>query len=251
MKYSRLDEMEKYIQEQKTVTIPQLQTRFMTSINTVRRDVALLQKKGTVEKIYGGVRWRIGEHLTSFNVRSGRNKEAKEAIGKKAAGFVADGDIIFLDSGTTTLQMVDQLAHLKDVTLITHNLQAVIIAAQYPNIKVTILPGQLHRETSSFTGLETLRMLKSYNIRKAFMGATGLSLHSGISNSSSLEYELKVTAIERSKEAYLLLDNQKFGETALLTFASLAKFYGIITNIQPDASYIEAIRSAGSKLFIA
>ena len=242
--------MERYIIQKESVTMEDLQSHFDTSMNTVRRDVALLIKKGIAEKVYGGVCARKAEQLTPFDIRTIKHQEAKILIGRKAAEFVEDGDTIFLDSGTTTLHVVQNLSQRQNITIITHSLQATMAALPYPNLTIISLPGQLHRKTSSFTGVETVRFLKAYNIKTAFMAATGLSLTGGITNSSPLEYELKVTAMERSAKSYLLLDSHKFGETALMTYAQLGGFEGVITEESPSEDYINALREAGTKLIL-
>ncbi len=251
MRNVRLEVMEQYIIQKDTVSMEDLQKHFATSMNTIRRDVALLIKKGSIEKVYGGVCARKSEQLTPFDVRTIKHPEAKMRIGRKAAELVADGDTIFIDSGTTTLHMIPNLADKQNITIITHNLHAIMAAIPYPNLTVIILPGQLLRKTSSFTGLETVRFLKAYNIKTAFMAATGLSLSNGVTNASSMEYELKLTAMERSSKSYLLLDSHKFGETAMLTYAQIHQFDGIITEAMPDDGYKNVIANAGSKLIQA
>lgn len=251
MRNIRLDLMEQYIIQKDTVSMEELQKHFDTSMNTIRRDVAMLMKKGTIEKVYGGVCARKSEQLTPFDVRTIKHPEAKLLIGRQAAALVEDGDTIFIDSGTTTLHIVPNLGDKQNVTIITHNLNAILAAAPYPNLTVIILPGQLLRKTSSFTGLETVRFLRAYNIKTAFMAATGLSLTGGVTNSSPFEYELKMTAMERSNKSYLLIDSHKFGETAMLTYAQLNQFAGVITEASPEESYISAIANAGTKLILA
>ena len=251
MRNIRLDLMEQYIIQMDNVSMEDLQKHFDTSMNTIRRDVALLMKKGTIEKVYGGVCARKSEQLTPFDVRTIKHPEAKMRIGRKAAALIEDGDTIFIDSGTTTLHMIPSLGEKQNVTIITHNLNAITAAVAYPNLTVIILPGQLSRKTNSFTGLETARFLKAYNIKTAFMAATGLSPAGGVTNSSPLEYELKITAMERSGKSYLLLDSHKFGETAMLTYAQIHQFEGIITEAMPEEGCLHAITNAGTKLILA
>ena len=228
-----------------------LQKHFDTSMNTIRRDVALLIKKGSVEKVYGGVCARKAEQLTPFDVRTIKRPEAKMLIGRRAAGLVEDGDTIFIDSGTTTLHVIPSLSDKQNITIITHNLHAIMAAVPYPNLTVIILPGQLLRKTSSFTGHEAIRLIKSYNIKTAFMAATGFSLTNGITNASPLEYELKIAAMERSSKSYLLLDSHKFGETAIMTYAQPHQFDGVITEAMPDESYTGSLIKAGTQLILA
>lgn len=251
MRNTRLEEMEKYILQNDSVSMDQLCEQFSVSMITVRRDIAQLQRKGTIEKIYGGVTARKGETLTPFDVRNISNREAKTAIGKRAAALVHDNDIVFLDSGTTALHVLDNLSALHNVTIVTHSLQAMLAALPYQNLNVISLPGQLYRKTSSFTGLDAIRFLKSYNITIAFMGASALSLEHGVSNSSPLEYEIKMTAMQRSAKSVLLIDCEKFGRTALLTYAQISDFDAIVTERVPAPEYAKACHDGGTELIIA
>lgn len=251
MRNTRLDEMEKYILQNESVSMEQLCQQFKVSMITVRRDIAQLQRKGTIEKIYGGVTARKGEQLTPFDVRRIKGREAKAAIAARAAQFVHDNDTVFLDSGTTTLHVLDNLSALHNVTIVTHSLQAMMAALPYQNLNIISLPGQLYRKTSSFTGLDVIRFLKTYNISVAFMGASAFSIEHGVSNSSPLEYEIKMTAMQRAEKSVLLLDSEKFGRTALLTYAQIADFDAIVTERMPAPEYERACRDAGTELIIA
>lgn len=251
MRNTRLDEMEKYILQNESVSMGQLCEKFKVSMITVRRDIAQLQRKGTIEKIYGGVTARKGENLTPFDVRRIKGREAKAAIAQRAAEFVHDNDTLFLDSGTTALHIIDNLSELHNITIVTHSLQAMIAVLPYQNINVISLPGQLYRKTSSFTGLDVIRFLKSYNIAVAFMGASAFSLEHGVSNSSPLEYEIKMTAMQRAAKNILMLDSEKFGRTALLTYAQISDFDAIVTEKMPEEKYVRAFKAADTELIIA
>lgn len=250
MKSQRLIQMEQYILDENTVTMEKLCEKFAISMSTARRDIAALIRDGSIEKVYGGVQvMKNTPVLPPFETREGTKREEKYRIGRRAAEEVKRGDIVFLDSGTTTMHMVGALS-IKNPTIITHNLQAINAAAPMEEINVLSLPGALQRRTNSFTGLDAIKLLRSYHIRSAFMAATGLSTH-GISNSSPLEYEIKRTAMAQSERKCLLLDSGKFDKTALLTYAQLTDFDAIITGEEPPEEYLRAIEKAGCELIIA
>lgn len=250
MKVVRLDEMEQYILHHGTVSMAGLCDHFDVSMNTVRRDIVRLLERGTVEKVYGGVSARRSEQLTSFDVRTVSRSQSKMRIGEKAASFVEDGDIIFIDSGTTTMYVVQHIAQCKNVTILTNNLQCINMAMPYPNINVLILPGQLQRETNSFTGMDTITSLHNYHIKKAFMAASAISLTNGVTNSSSLEYEIKRIALQQSEKKYLLVDNGKFDRTAMLTYAQLSDFTCLVTDVPPPEVYRRACEKAAVGLAV-
>lgn len=248
MKASRILDMEKYITAQGSASMEELCNQFQVSINTVRRDVVELIRRGTVEKVYGGVTTRRSDQaLTPYAERRSNRENVKAAIGRKAAEMVQDGDIIFIDSGTTTLQLIDNLAHVRELTVITNNMEAVVRAVPYENMTVIVLPGQLGRKTNSLTGDDTVASLRRYNIRIAFMAATGLSIH-GATNSSPREYEIKRAAVDRCEKAVLLVNQEKIGVTGLMTFAPLNAFDAVVTDAAADSETAEMLRQENVEL---
>ncbi len=251
MKADRMLEMERYILQKGAATMEELRDRYDISMNTVRRDVAQLLKRGMVEKVYGGVCARKAEQaITPYEVRRRGSEEAKAAIGKYAASLVSDGDIIYIDSGTTTLQMIDHLADKHDLTIITNNLEAINRALPYSNITIYALPGQVRRKTRSFTGDDAVSYLRRFNIRIAFMASTGLSPH-GVTNSSPLEYEIKKCAMSSAETTVLLIAHAKFGVTGLMTFAQLEDFDMLITEEAPSAEEQARVKASGTRLIVA
>lgn len=256
MKIKRIDEVESYIFKHKSVSIDRLCEEFQISKNTIRRDLDVLTKKGTVAKVYGGVISIEPNNsnislLTSFNERNIKNNESKNRIAKASAQFIKDDDTIFIDTGTSTLNIIDNLIHLSKVTIITNSIEIIYKAQAYPNINLIGLPGILKRDTSSLVGSGCSKYLKAYNIDKAFMACTAISLENGVSNASSEEYEIKRTAIERSREHYLLVDHTKFDKTSLMTFCQINQLDYIITDLQPSDTYLQYFRNNSIHLEIA
>ena len=251
MKINRLQDMERYVARQGTASMEELADRYGVSMNTIRRDVAELVRRGLAEKVYGGVSAHHTEqNLTPYEIRKLSAESAKRAIAQKAAELVHDGDVIFLDSGTTTLHLVDQLSHLRSLTIVTNNLEAIFRALPYEQITLIALPGLVRRKTNSMTGFDAVESLKHYNIRLAFMAATGLSLH-GATNSSDKEYEIKKTAVQISEQVALLVNKEKFGVTGLTTFANLTDFDYIVSDGSPDAELESRLLDAGARLLVA
>ncbi len=222
MKSFRLRRMEQYILEKENVSMEDLCREFDISMNTVRLDVADLVKQGAIKKVYGGVCSNRQNSLVPFEERKMRNNDKKKSICRAAARMIEDGDIVFVDSGTTMMYLPDYLGNKKNVTLLTNNLNVIMRAVPYENIQVICLPGILERKTNSFVSAETGKILERYNIKKAFLAATGVTEHGEITNSSSLEYEIKREAMRHSEHKYLLLDSSKYGRTALMNFAHIS-----------------------------
>ncbi|MBQ8162213.1 MAG: DeoR/GlpR transcriptional regulator [Clostridia bacterium] len=251
MKSRRLLEVERYVTERETVTMEELKEAFQVSMNTVRRDVAELVRDGILIKVYGGVTTQSSAAaLVAYEVRSAGDHTGKRQVGNKAAEMVEDGDIIFLDSGTTTVQMMDGLREKRNLTIVTHNLEVMLRAVEMENIRLIALPGQLRHKTRSMTGDDTVSFLSRYNISKAFMAATGISEH-GVTNSSRMEYEIKKKAVEISDQAILMVCGGKFGVTSLMTYAQADAFSTVITDAAAPVEELEKLRNNGIHVVVA
>lgn len=243
LRLHRVEAIEKYIYEQKKVSLDQLCKVFMVSKNTIRRDIEEIVARGNIHKVYGGVSVQGNKELLPFNERNITHFEAKKRIAAKAATFVEDGDIIFIDSGTTTRHMIDHIKGKNNLTIVTNNLDCIVSAIPYPHLKVISLSGILSRTTLSFTGQSAARLLETYNVSKAFMAATGISLENGVTNSDPEEYEIKRVAIKRSKQTFLLVDSNKLGVIALLTYCELKQIDYLLTDSPPPKSYYDYMQS--------
>ena len=249
MRSTRLADMERYIRQNGTVSMEDLCSHFNISMNTVRRDIIELKKRGLVEKVYGGVTVSGQDVLKSFNERSIVNADEKQAAGLIAAQLVSEKDVIFLDSGTTTIQLIPHFSVLNELTLVTNNLAAIREAEQIPGINIIMLPGQVQRKTDSVTGSDTAKAIRSFNINKAFMAATGTT-ENGVTNSSPFEYEVKQAVMETAKEKILVIGCNKFGVPGLMTYAQFSDFDCIVTNATPPEPYATAIMKSGARLIV-
>ena len=249
MKSRRLTEMEGYILSHGSATMEELRDHYGVSMNTVRRDIAELLKFGRIQKVYGGVK-AVSQvaGLVPYSVRSSTPSSAKRAICVAAGRMVKDGDIIFIDSGTATVHLMEVIKD-KNITVITNNIEVMVRALSHENIRIIVVPGEIHRKTHSITGEDSADFLNHMNTNLAFMAATGASL-TGVTNSSPLEYSIKKSAVAHTEKAVLLVAGKKFGVTSLLTYASLDQFHTIITDDTIAPEYRQKIEELGIELQI-
>lgn len=250
MKSTRMNQIEEYVLENDTVTLDKLTDIFKVSKNTIRRDIQELIKRGNIKKVYGGVSVNFNS-LVPFNERQIKNSSSKTLIAKAASNFVNDGDIIFIDSGTTTVNMVDFLKDKNNLTIITNNLIFITNSTKYENLNIISTGGTLVRETNSFAGIDSLNLLKNYNINKAFMATTGISTTNGITNSSPLEGEIKKMAVKKSNKVFVLADYSKFDVCSLITYCNLSDIDYLITDKTPPSEYVDFIKKNMINLIIS
>ncbi|WP_240468636.1 DeoR/GlpR family DNA-binding transcription regulator [Gracilibacillus sp. YIM 98692] len=249
MKTKRIAELQAYIQKHETVSLDELVEQFAVSKNTIRNDVQELVKSGHFKKIYGGVSVNYSPALP-FQDRKIRNHNAKVRIAEQAARYVKDGDIVFIDSGTTTLEMVHFMED-KKVTIVTNNIDLIIQALPYENLTVYSSGGMLERRTKSLTSINIRESLEDYNINKAFLASTGISIKNGVTNSVPLESELKALAVKHIDTNFLVVDHKKFDQSALTTYCTLDKIDYLITDQLPSKDYVDFANKHNIQLVVA
>lgn len=233
MRTQRIDLIEKYILQEKSVTLDALCEKFDVSKNTIRRDIDTLADKGSIRKVYGGVTATdpsgLSSKLIPYETRHITMPEEKDRICAMAAKYVKDGDIIYIDTGTTCLNMIDYIS-TRQCTILTNSLQVCLKAVPHPNLNLISLPGRLQRETLSYVGSEIIDYLKTYNIGKAFMACSGATIENGLTNATTEEYIVKKAVTRNAGQTYLLADHTKFGRFSLMTYCPLEALDCIITD---------------------
>lgn len=224
-------------------TTDEIQTKLNISVSTLRRDLIKLQEDNRIILLHGGgvklaqksVELRMAEKL-------GINRKEKDAIARKAASYVEDGDVIFLDPSSTTYLMIPYLVG-RDITVVTNGIShiAELIANDIPSI---MIGGLIKTVTTSCYGPMTESSLETLNFNKCFLGASGFSIESGITNHDINEKAIKVIALHNSMKQYFLLDFSKYKVLTLIKVAEINE-YPIITNSIPEelSSYSNFILS--------
>lgn len=248
MKINRLNKIEQHIQDVGSISMDNLCETFKVSKNTIRRDIAELELRGSIKKVYGGIVSNPKDGVEPFESREVKNQKEKKIIAQLASEIVEDGDVIFIDSGTTCMHLLPFLAKKNNLTVITANLNVIITATPYSNITIISTGGVLYRDTNSFTGPNVIEFLKNFNISKAFLASTGVSLSRGVTNTSPLEHDIKKYMIEKSTDKILLVDHAKIDIVSLMTYCRLDNLTYFVTDKIPPQEYLKFFSANNVKL---
>ena len=238
MKANRQNAMEQYILQNGKADMQTLQEQFQISVNTLRRDLAVLQERGTVRKVYGGVEAAVVHNLTPMLERYHLRREAKERIGRLAAQFIPDNSTIYIDTGSTTRCVVPNLAEKKRLTLITNSLSALQSASMLPGANIITLGGVYNQSLDTFVDVSTLEKVSKLAAHVAVMAATGVSILHGLSNTTYFEAEIKQAVSAKCKRILLMADHTKFGYDAPIQYCSLERVDMVITDQRPPEEYM-------------
>ncbi len=245
---ARQQQMLEQIQAEGELKITELKLRYDVTEMTIRRDLEKLEKLGDVRRTFGGVMW-IGKDV-ALQVRSEAMREEKVRIGKLAAASVQPGESIFIDGGSTTLQVARSLPPLAGLTVVTNALN-VAAELQNRNIPVIVTGGILRESTSSMVGPIASQTISQMVFDRAFLGASGFTPGHGFSNTNLYEAEIKRLAIRQAKQANVVMDHSKFGVKVLFSFAELGSVHRLITDQAPEAETVRQCNEAGMEIAVA
>ena len=198
---------------------------------TIRRDLHILHEKQIVELTYGGARWiALKRNEPDFDIRTHEHLVEKQAIGKLAAElFIKEGDVIGIDSGSTTLEIVRNLPNIP-LTIVTHSMAAANVVAQNKLYSLIVLGGVLQHGANCFCGPQAITALHTLYINKLFLSASGLLLPHGLSCDNLLDAEVKQALLNSSRQIILCMDSSKIGKAYLARFAPLDVLDILITD---------------------
>ena len=145
----------------------------------------------------------------------------KLAIAKVAAGLLGDSERIFLDCGTTCLQLANILSASLGLTVFTYSLANIAVLEGNKGIRLIAFGGELDRKISAFVGAATESAVGSCYFDMAFFGATGIDPESGVTDNSVVEGGIKRIAAANAKKRVVLADGSKFGKIAFRSFLDI------------------------------
>jgi len=234
------------VNKQGSVTIEELLGLFNISRMTIWRDLKELELKGVLTRVHGGALKidKLDENEEEFNLRRREHLIEKQKIAKFAAeSFVKDSDIIFLDGGSTVLEIIP---HLKktNLTILTNGLNALLYASKFlPHLNVIGCGGILRKPSFTFVGHGAEEFFGRYKVDTAFISGTGVTVEDGIMDPHPLEIEVKKIMCKNAKNVVALIDSSKFGKRSLSTCISIEEIDYLITDENAPKEIINAIKS--------
>ena len=253
---NRLQKILGFLAGKENVSVSELSELLNVSEVTIRADLNRLAEAGKVDRTHGGARLteeRVRQEYT-FQRRKSLNAPQKVVIGHAAAQLIQPHDAVLLDSSSTVLALAHALREkedLKDVTVIPTGIWTAIELMGCQNINVLLPGGYLRHTSGSITGLPTSEFLNDLIIKKAFLGAWGISPTIGLTDTHLVEIELKKFIVSRVEEVIVLVDGSKFGQTGLSVYAGIDKISKVITDETAPIDEIEQLRRSGIDVVIA
>ncbi|PJI91870.1 DeoR family transcriptional regulator [Yoonia maricola] len=234
------------------MSIPEIAEAVGASEPTVRRDLAALELDGAITRTHGGA--QIADASATeieFESREQINLEAKRAIGEAAYAQLRPGSVVFLDAGTTVLQLA-RLIRLRPMALsvFTNCLPVAQMLMPLQEVSVALLGGTLRMQNASMVGPLAEAALDQLWFDQLFLGATAIAPDLSIYSTNENEARLNRLMLGRAEQSIVLTDSSKLGARATHRVMPLDSRMSIITDAGAATDWTAKIAETGAGLSI-
>ncbi|MFC5401196.1 DeoR/GlpR family DNA-binding transcription regulator [Cohnella soli] len=231
--------------------------RLGVSSETIRRYLEELEEENRLKRVYGGaVKINLGGEEPSYLKREVLFADEKQRIGKKAATLVEDNDVIFIDDGTTPLQMIQFLMNKSHLTVLTISIPAMHQLVEYKNKdlfsgEIYFIGGKVNATHSRVTGSIAEKMVSLFHVDKAFISIDGIVLNKGITSIDAERGQLLARVIENANQTIVVTDSSKIGSTQLYRIAGWREVDIVISEVPLPKGWSQLLDEHGVEWVLA
>lgn len=250
LKLARQTQITDLVEQAGAVTVAELNTRLNVSEATIRRDLDELDRRGLLRRTHGGaMRAADGEHEPPIHQRKTEQKAEKERIGRRAASLVADGQTIFLGSGTTVEAMLPFLAEREGLTVITNSLPVVNNLAG--RLDLIVIGGLFRNTEHSMVGHIAEAAIRELRADLVFMGMRGIDPTHGFTSDYLPEALTDRAILQIAPRRVILADHTKFGRVCAVYLAPVSAVEVVISDSHLAPAMAVAMREKGIEIIVA
>ena len=211
LEYTRQDLIMEYLREHRTATVAHLAKRFFASEATVRRDLTQLEQKGMLKRLHGGAVLLddIQSELPLY-MREQQHVPEKKAIAAKAASYLQDGQVIFLDASSTVFFLIPHLEKYRNLTVITNGVKTAEGLSRLPH-RIFSTGGLLLHNSYAYVGPYAEEFIRSFNADVFFFSGRGILESGQITDASAEETHIRKVMLQQSRTHVFLCDRSKLG----------------------------------------
>lgn len=221
IKQKRYERILGIVQAQHAVSIDEFCEQLDVSKATIRRDLIYMDSQRLLKRTHGGAVSLVKPAATDIPIamRHSRNKEDKERVAQQAATYIEDGMTIYVGTGSTMLELAEQLKGFSNLTVITNDI-GVAGAVSATQNRLLVPGGMLKAATSTLAGAFTEGMLRDLHVDIAFMSADAVC-NDGFMDFSMDEVAIKRQVLQNARKSIMLVDKSKFGGDAFMVICPL------------------------------
>ena len=187
----------------------------------------------------------------AFMLKTSKESEEKQLVGRAAANLVGPGEKVYLSAGTTAYWVAHALLSRENLTVVTNSLPNALLLAQNPHIEIIMVGGFLRRNELSLVGHFAEAVVRQLHLDKAIMGIRGIHLEYGLTSDYPREMMNDRSFMNAIENVILVADHTKFGFVATSLTAPITAAKTIITTAKAPADMLDAIRALGVEVILA
>jgi DeoR/GlpR family transcriptional regulator of sugar metabolism len=218
---------------------------------TVRRYLDKLEQKELIKRTHGGA--FAGQDMieVDYRVRETVRRAEKEGIGRLAWTLIQPGESVFVDAGTTAAYLAAAMDDTRRITVVTNSTIVLQTLENRSNIETILLGGKVHAASHSVIGPVAEEAVRQFRFTKAFLGAAGINLEEGLTQSNIDEVPVKKCVAGNSREVIVLADSSKFNRDVLVMFLLLEQVHTVVTDTGIQPEHRRSLEERGIRVLVA
>jgi DeoR family glycerol-3-phosphate regulon repressor len=232
------------------VTVDGLAGHFGVTLQTIRRDLTDLAEAGRLERVHGGAVLPSGTTNIGYEERRSLNLSAKQAIARACGEAIPNGISLFLNIGTSTEAVAQELLHHENLLVVTNNMNVAKILVANPSCEILVTGGQLRRADGGLIGNMAADTIRQFKFDFAVIGCSALDRDGDLLDFDIQEVTVSQTILCQSRKTILVSDHTKFARTAPARIASLRDVDTFYTDKALPGTLAESCREWGTDVRI-
>ncbi len=234
-------------------SVAELAQAYDVTTETVRRDLAVLDRAGVLRRVHGGAVPVRALHLVepSVDAREATRSAHKQAIARAATDFLPRNATVLFDAGTTTARVAALLPADRDLLVVTNSVPIAARVAAIGSVRLQLLGGRVRGLTQAAVGEQAVRTLESMRVDIAFIGANGISARHGLSTPDPEEAAVKRAMVGCANFVVVVADSSKIGQEDFISFAAIESVDVLVTDSEASSADREEITRIGVEVVIA
>lgn len=220
------------------------------SEDTIRRDLRELAAQGRLQRVHGGA-LPVAPAEADFAGRQRLAPQEKVAIGRAAAAMVQPGQVVFVDGGTTAVQLARHLPPALRATVVTHSPSVAVELVEHPGVEVVLIGGRLFKHSVVAVGAAAVEAIARIHADLYFMGVTGVHAQAGLSTADMEEAGVKRALMAAAGDTVVMASSEKLGAASPYVIAPLDAATTVLVASEASRAQLAPLRKAGAVLVVA
>jgi DeoR/GlpR family transcriptional regulator of sugar metabolism len=217
---------------------------FDVSEDTIRRDLRELAAEGRLQRVHGGA-LPSSSAIAPFAERQSVKMDAKKRVARKGAQLISSGQVVIVDGGTTTSELITFLPPELRITVVTHSPSIALGLVDHPSIEVILIGGRLYKHSIVAVGAAAIEGIENIHADLFFMGVTGIHPEAGLTTGDFEEACIKRAFSGRAAETVVLASPEKINTASSFVIGDVSSVNTIVVEDNTAKDWIRAVSEKG------